>query len=162
MEDHGSEFTANQPRVPLRKRDYGVAGGSRLAKGTRGTGGTSPDHSPSPPLPGDSGSPAHAHGELGCRRLRNRNAEFAPDPRRRERRWIYIRGIRGNAEDGVKYAFRSSHPIRHELRSKSNRSRTLFESYPFKKCKIYPKTGMRCGRGKFRVQCGPLLPRRSQ
>jgi len=75
--------------------------------------------------PGDSGSPVQAHGELGCRRLRNRNAEFAPDSRRRERRWIYVRGACGNAEAGVKYAFRISHPIRHDSRSKSNRSRSI-------------------------------------
>jgi len=75
-------------------------------------------HRPAPP--GDSWSPVHAHGELGCRslrRLRNRNAEFAMDSRRCERRWIHIRGIRGNAEAGVKSAFRISHPIRHEPRS---------------------------------------------
>jgi len=68
--------------------------------------------------PGDSGSPVQAHGELGCRRLRKRNAEFTPDSRRRERRWIRIRDAFDNAEDGVKSAFRFSHPIRHESRKK--------------------------------------------
>ena len=66
--------------------------------------------------PGDSWSPVLAHGELGCRRLRKQNAELAPDSRRRERRWIHIRGACGNAEDGVKSAFCFSHPIRHEFR----------------------------------------------
>ena len=43
-----------------------------------------PSHTCTSPPPGNSRSPAHAHGELGCRRLRNRNVEFAPDSRHRE------------------------------------------------------------------------------
>ena len=84
---------------------------------------------PSVPAPrATPGARVQAHGELGrrsLRRLRNRNVEFAPDSRRRERRWIYIRGACGNAEDGVKYAFQISHPIRREPRNQKQHILTV-------------------------------------